>query len=86
MRVLFTGGGGAGTSALWSLLDGRYEIHAADADPTRISPIIPRDRAHHIPMGSDPKFLASLRELCARIEIDVLVPGVDEELLPIAEH
>ncbi len=86
MRVLFTGGGGAGTSALWSLLDGRYEIHAADADPARISPIIPRDRAHHIPMGSDPKFLASLRELCARIEIDVLVPGVDEELLPIAEH
>ena len=86
MRVLFTGGGGAGTSALWSLLDGRYEIHAADADPTRISPIIPRDRAHRIPMGSDPKFLASLRELCARIEIDVLVPGVDEELLPIAEH
>ena len=86
MRVLFTGGGGAGTSALWGLLDGRYEIHAADSDAARISPIIPRDRAHQIPMGSDPKFLASLRELCARIEIDVLVPGVDEELLPIAEH
>ena len=86
MRVLFTGGGGAGTSALWNLLDGRYEIHAADADPARISPIIPRERAHHVPMGSDPNFLASLRELCTRIEIDVLVPGVDEELLSIAEN
>ena len=51
MRVLFTGGGGAGTSALWSLLDGRYEIHAADADPARISPIIPRDRASSHPNG-----------------------------------
>lgn len=86
MRVLFTGGGGAGTSALWSLLGGRYEIHAADADPSRISPIIPRERVHQIPMGSDPNFLASLRELCTRIEIDVLVPGVDEELLSIAEN
>lgn len=85
MRVLFTGGGGAGTSALWNLLGGRYEIHAADADPARISPIIPRDRAHRIPMGSDPNFLTSVRELCTRIEIDVLVPGVDEELLPLAE-
>ena len=86
MRVLFTGGGGAGTSALWNLLGGRYEIHAADADPARISPIIPRERAHQIPMGSDPNFLESLRELCTRIETDILVPGVDEELLPIAAN
>lgn len=86
MRVLFTGGGGPGTAALWNLLRGRYEIHAADADPACISPEIPRERVHHIPMGSDPSFLESLRELCTRAQIDVLVPGVDEELLPIAEN
>ena len=85
MRILLTGGGGAGTPALWDLLGDRYEIHAADVDTTRISPVVPRERVHQIPMGEGLQFLPSLRELCSRLEIDVLVPGVDEELLPIAE-
>ncbi len=85
MRVLFTGGGGAGTPALAQLLGDRYEVHAADADPLRIAPVIPRDRAHVIPLATDPGFVAELSGLCARLAIDVLVPGVDEELLPIAD-
>ena len=46
MRVLFTGGGGAGTQALWDLLEGRYEVHFCDPDPRRISSVVPDDRAH----------------------------------------
>ncbi len=80
MRVLFTGGGGAGTEALWELLSGRHELLFADADVRRVNPIVPRSRAHEIPFASHPEFFEVLRRLCRDLLIDVLVPGVDEEL------
>lgn len=80
MRVLFTGGGGAGTEALWELLSGRHELHFADADVRMVNPIVPRSRAHEIPFASHPEFFEVLRRLCRDLLIDVLVPGVDEEL------
>ena len=80
MRVLFTGGGGAGTEALWELLCGRHEMHFADADVGRVNPIVPHSRAHEIAFASHPEFFEGLRRLCRDLLIDVLVPGVDEEL------
>jgi carbamoyl-phosphate synthase large subunit len=80
VRVLFTGGGGAGTEALWELLSGRHELLFADADVRRVNPIVPRSRAHEIPFASHPEFFEVLRRLCRDLLIDVLVPGVDEEL------
>jgi len=85
-RVLFTGGGGAGNEALWRLLGNRYELHFADADPEAFDPAITRSRCHVIPLGSADGFVDELAKLCRRIEIDLLVPGVDEELLPLARN
>lgn len=84
MKVLFTGGGGAGTQALWDLLSPRYEVHFCDTDPRRVTPAVPVTRVHAIPMASDPGFVASLAALCRREAIDVVVPGVDEELSALA--
>lgn len=83
-RVLFTGGGGAGNEALWRLLGGRYELHFGDADAGAIDPLVPAGRRHALPWASDPAFAAEMAGLCARLGIDVLVPGVDEELAPLA--
>lgn len=85
MRVLFTGGGGAGNEALWRLLCNSYELHFGDADCRSISPIIPEDRRHDLPWAYDPDFLIKIAELCRRFEIDLLIPGVDEELLALAK-
>jgi len=84
VKLLFTGGGGAGSEALHRLLDGRYETHFADADPDAKPCSIPSRRWHGIPMASDSAYLDTLRELCRELGVDVLVPGVDEELLPLA--
>ena len=84
MRVLFTGGGGAGTEALLNLLGNRHELHFADADSLRVHPIVPRSNAHQIPFASNPKFVDYLKDLCRELVIDVLVPGVDEELEQLA--
>ncbi len=83
-KVLFTGGGGAGNEALWRLLGGRYELHFGDADAGAIDPQIPAGRRHALPWASDTAFVGDMVALCACLGIDVLVPGVDEELAPLA--
>lgn len=86
IKVLFTGGGGAGNEALWRLLGHRYTLHFGDADPIAIDPCIPEDRRHQLPWASDSDFVGKMADLCRRLGIDLLVPGVDEELLALARN
>ena len=86
IKILFTGGGGAGNEALWRLLGNRYILHFGDADSTAIDPSIPEDRRHQLPWASDPDFVDKMADLCRRLGIDLLVPSVDEELLALARN
>ncbi|MCR6672052.1 ATP-grasp domain-containing protein [Devosia ginsengisoli] len=85
-RILLTGGGGAGNEALWTLLSPKYEIHFADADRLAIDPSIPDNQRHEVPLANDPRFVESLIRLCKTLAIDLLVPGVDEELPVLAAN
>jgi carbamoyl-phosphate synthase large subunit len=80
MKILFTGGGGAGSEAIYRSLKDSYDIHFSDADVNAINPLIPNNCRHAIPMAKDPKFVEEVKELCDRLSIDLLVPSVDEEL------
>jgi len=82
--VLFTGGGGAGSEAMHRLLRDRYDVHFGDADPEAKPYGVPARRWHMIPMASAPEFIDRLGRLCRGLGVDLLVPGVDEELLPIS--
>jgi carbamoyl-phosphate synthase large subunit len=84
-RLLFTGGGGSGSEALYRMLEGKYEVHFADADIEAKPYPIPTDRWHNIPFANDKTFIDNLQSLCSKIEVDVLIPSVDEELLQIAQ-
>lgn len=84
IRLLFTGGGGAGNEAIYRLLADRYECHFADADPSAIDDAIPTDKRHAIPLAQDSGFAKSVTSLCCALGIDLLVPGVDEELPKMA--
>ena len=84
LRLLLTGGGGAGTEAMWSLLSRTYDVWIADADRNQIHPAVPRDRARSIPFAGDSGFVDAIVDLCRMESIDVLVPGVDEELLALS--
>jgi carbamoyl-phosphate synthase large subunit len=62
-----------------------FAIHAADMDPYAAGLyLVPPSRRHRILPGADPGFIPHLLALCRRHAIDVLVPTVDVELLPIA--
>lgn len=86
ITVLFTGGGGAGNEALFRLLGKKYTLHFGDSDVIAIDPGIPKDRRHELPWASDPDFVRKMGEICRRLNIDLLVPGVDEELLLLARN
>lgn len=84
MRVMFTGGGGAGNEAIWRLLGHRYTLFFADANIEAICPNIPEDRRILIPMANAEYFEESIQAACKDKMIDIIVPGVDEELMKLA--
>lgn len=83
-KILFTGGGGSGSEGLFKLLEGKYEVHFADADVDSKPYSIPLNRWHRIDKASSLNFLDSIKKLCYKHSIDVLIPSVDEELIPLA--
>ncbi|WP_448546857.1 ATP-grasp domain-containing protein [Thalassotalea fusca] len=85
-RVLLTGGGGAGTESLWKSLSEKYELFFADAAVSSIDPIVPISNRVEIPMANDESFIVKLKQIISDLEIDILVPGVDEELAYIAKE
>jgi carbamoyl-phosphate synthase large subunit len=83
-RLLFTGGGGAGTEALARLLALRYDVFFADADPAAKPYQIAASQWRQIPLATAAEFANEIIALCNHLSIDLFIPGVDEELLPIA--
>ncbi|MCM2306534.1 MAG: ATP-grasp domain-containing protein [Sulfuritalea sp.] len=83
-RLLFTGGGGAGSEALARLLAPRYEVFFADADLAAKPFPIADSQWLQIPLATAPEFAGEIAALCRRLKVDLFIPTVDEELLPIA--
>jgi carbamoyl-phosphate synthase large subunit len=87
-RVLVTGAGGpSGISILRDLADGPYALLAGDIDPyaAGLQLVAAEDRAL-LPRGDDPRFVDAVFGLCTESGVDVLVPTVDSELLPLAHE
>jgi len=82
-KILFTGGGGAGNEAIFRILSDDYEMHFADADLSAISPLIPEEFRHEIPYAVSSDFIDNINTLCSKYKIDLVIPGVDEELTKI---
>jgi len=87
-RILVTGAGGpAGYSVLERLVAWcpALALHAADASPLASGLFtVPACRRHVVPMGSDPHFAETLERLCRSRRIDLVIPTVDSELLPLS--
>ena len=83
-KILFTGGGGAGNEALFRFLKDRYDLYFADANPDTINSLIPSYRRFVIPMANDEGFIDGIVSVTESLKIDIIVPGVDEELFKLA--
>ena len=91
VRVLVTGAGGPAAVAFMLALPEvaapTFDCWAVDIDPCAAGLyLVPSDRRSLVPRGDDDGFVDSLLEICERDHIDVLVPTVDSELIPVAER
>ena len=85
-KILFTGGGGAGSEFVAKKWNDKYSMYFADANVESISPSIPDTRKISIPMANSSNFIEEILAVCTERKIDILVPGVDEELSLISEN
>lgn len=87
-RVLVTGvGGPAGQAVLRSLLRRGDDVWAADMDGWAAGLyLVPADRRLTVPPGRDTGFVDEVRDACAAAQVEVLVPTVDAELVPLARR
>jgi carbamoyl-phosphate synthase large subunit len=79
-KILITGGGGVASELLYKLWRDQYDIHFTEADPTAVNVSIPKSSVHKVLRAEDDNFVHSLVEVCRRLNISMLIPGVDEEL------
>lgn len=80
-NVLITCAGGAGSLYLAKSLQPAYQVFLADAND-QIAAADAGLPFRKIPFGAGPSFGAALRALIREWDLDIIVPGTDEELLP----
>jgi len=87
-RILITGTGGpSGISILKDLADGPYELFSGDIDPYATGLyLVPEAQRMLLPRGDDPDFVDKVLTICEQLHIDLLIPTVDTELLPLAKR
>lgn len=87
-RVLVTGAGGpSGISVMRSVESPSITTFAGDIDPYAAGLyLVAAEQRRILPRGDDPAFTDRVAELCEQDRIDVLVPTVDSELLPLARE
>lgn len=87
-RVLVTGAGGpSGISVMQAIESDALTIFAGDIDPYAAGLyLVPEPQRAILPRGDDPAFAERIFELCEREAVDVVVPTVDSELLPLARE
>lgn len=85
LRVLVTGAGGPAAIAAMRSLRGEEPVQliAADMDPWAAGLYLTPERTL-VPAGAAPEFTAVLLDRCRALGVDVVLPTVDAELLPLA--
>lgn len=83
MNILFTCGGGGGPIYLARELQKSHTVFLVDGSDQNAAPYLgfPFQK---IPFGTSPDFIKEVKTLVSEWQIDCVVPGADEELLPVA--
>jgi carbamoyl-phosphate synthase large subunit len=84
--ILVTGAGGAAAISVWKSLRSLASLHMGDIDDCASGLyLVPTERRLLLPRGDSPDFVPVLLEECKRRKIELLIPTVDAELVPLAK-
>lgn len=83
-----TGGGAPGASGILECLNQEksFNVIVADAKRNVIGRIVSKNAFEQIPAGDDPSFVKNVLEVCKKHGIDLILPLVTKELIPLAKH
>lgn len=84
MRVLLTGGGGASAHAWMQVAGARHELFFTDMRDDCPDWLL-SERWCQVPPASDIGYVEAIRQCCEEHDIELIVPGIDEELLRLSE-
>lgn len=85
INVLLTGAGGAGPIAIIKSLMGKYRIIGIDMNKYAVGLYL-ADRSYVSPPARSSAYLKLLERIVKQDKVDVIVPGIDEELIPISRY
>src|SRR4029079_18280443 len=82
----FTGGGGAGTESILKQWHDRYDLLFGDAAIENIPAAIHDSKRVALPFAREPDFAERVFAIAKDLAVDLIVPGVDEELPLLAKR
>ena len=83
--LLLTGAGGIATPTVVAHLQEKgVRVLAVDMNPMAPGLVI-ADRGYCVPAATSPNFVEKMRGICDEEDVDIVVPLVDEELMPVQE-
>ena len=85
-NILFTGGGGVGNELIWRKLNKKYKLFFCDLNIENIDPQIPNKSKLKICNCRSRKYLSEIQNICKKFKIDLIVPGIDEELEKLSKN
>ena len=80
LKILITGGGGSATEALYKIWKKKYDLYFCDCNIIKKPVIIPKKKWIKIPIASSKNYLTVLKKIILDLNIDLLIPTVDEEV------
>jgi carbamoyl-phosphate synthase large subunit len=84
-NILVTGAGGAAAISVWKSLHALADLHMGDMDDCASGLyLVPASRRLLLPRGDAPHFAEFVLEQCRCRGVQLLIPTVDSELLPLA--
>lgn len=87
IKILMTGGGAPGAAGILKCLQFNpvFEITMADADPNAIGRWMHAE-FETIPYAKDKNFVEDVLAVCVKRNIQIILPLVTRELIPLAQH
>lgn len=84
VRVLITGAGEPAAIGFMHLADPRVEFIAADPQPDAAGfDLVPEAQRAVVPYGEDSDYIETIRALCLRHGVSMIVPMLDAEIAPL---
>ena len=76
----------AGNELIWRKLNKKYKLFFCDLNIENIDPQIPNKSKLKICNCRSRKYLSEIQNICKKFKIDLIVPGIDEELEKLSKN